>query len=108
MRLVLKHKEKPEFECICFDFENGAMCFYMPFNKETAMVPDMTEQDPIAWVWLANSDDLIIKDRRAVKYISDEEEYKKLKQYNSFVVKQDGSKSVFFEKLADLGALRES
>ena len=84
------------------------MCFYMPFNKETAMVPDMSEQDPIAWVWLANSDDLIIKDRRAVKYISDEEEYKKLKQYNSFVVKQDGSKSVFFEKLADLGALRES
>ena len=68
VRLVLKHLEQPEFECFCFDFETGNQTSYIPFNKDTAILPEQSEQDPIAWVWLADSDDLILKDRRDVKF----------------------------------------
>ena len=48
----------------------------------------------------------MLKDRREIKGVDDSEEYAKLKQYNDYTVKQDGSRSVFFEKLEDLGALQ--
>ena len=122
VRLVLKHVEQPEFECFCFDFETGCQISYIPFNKDTAIVNGQSEQDPIAWVWLADSDDLILKDRRDVKFEAPQqlpltrpgevpkyvEDYKKLKEYNNFLVKQDGQRSEFFERLSDLEAVKES
>jgi hypothetical protein len=56
-------------------------------------------------VWISDSENLVLKDRREIKTVDDTEEYAKLKQYNDYAVKQDGSRSVFFEKLEDLGAL---
>ena len=37
----------------------------------------------------------------------DDEEFKKLKQFNDYTVKQEGARVAFFEKLADLGSLSE-
>ena len=79
VRLVLKHKEKPEFECFCFDFSEGAMNLHVDFNKISPDVPNQSNKDPIAWIWLADCETLTLKDRREVKYIDDREAHKEAK-----------------------------
>ena len=46
-------------------------------------------------VWLADSETLILKDRREVEYTHDREAHKKVKEFNDFVIKLDKN-SVFF------------
>ena len=90
IRLVLKRIDEREFEIFCFDSSDGTMNLYLPFNKDTAPVPEQSKQLPIAWVWLSDSESLVVKDRREISsmeytdYIS---EYEKLKMYNDFSVK---------------------
>ena len=43
-----------------------------------------------------------LKDRRDVEHTENGEEYKKLYQYNDYSIKLDGSRSEFFEYLANL------
>ena len=99
---MLKQKDEFEFECFSFEFSTGEMKMYLPFNEETAFLPNGDNFDPIDWVWFSEGENMILKDRRDVEHTEDREEYKKLYQYNDYCIKLDGSRSAFFECLANL------